>query len=393
MTQGDLASWIVAGSYKSIASAQPRLRARAVLQHAALRRRQRRGAGGHSRQRAQRRQRLRLRRVDGVAAVRARLRHRVRALRLSRRPGLWSPRFSVTMPLDGFRVKALASRSARRAWRRGVRALGHWPVAAAGADVLVAVADGTFHGRSRRAICRCRSSAILRRRHRVACADSISASTISWSRSSASVAGTYRSAARPLLRGNGRRRRRARLGRRHDAGSARLRARHHRIHRADRVLGSRVGHDRWRAPCGRSRCASAEKIHDLQTTIEATIPQTATRSTAKYRMNTAFWDGEPDAPSPTRTRASTCASISRCRSCVSRTPTGKCSSTSATCSGRRRRASIYDEALRHARPQTGRRRPAGQVLIQVLSCRTRIQLICGFISDPYGMDFSVLIGR
>lgn len=37
-----------------------------------------------------------------------------------------------------------------------------------------------------------------------------------------------------------------------------------------------------------------EKIHDLQTSIEATIPQTATRVFAKYRVNTAFWSGEPD---------------------------------------------------------------------------------------------------
>ena len=40
--------------------------------------------------------------------------------------------------------------------------------------------------------------------------------------------------------------------------------------------------------------AASERIHDLQTSIEATIPQTATRVYAKYRMNTAFWSGEPD---------------------------------------------------------------------------------------------------
>lgn len=38
-----------------------------------------------------------------------------------------------------------------------------------------------------------------------------------------------------------------------------------------------------------------ERIHDLQSSIEATIPQTATRVYAKYRVNTAFWNGEPDA--------------------------------------------------------------------------------------------------
>ena len=39
---------------------------------------------------------------------------------------------------------------------------------------------------------------------------------------------------------------------------------------------------------------SSEKVHDLQTAIEATIPQTSTRVSAMYRMNTAFWSGEPD---------------------------------------------------------------------------------------------------
>ena len=41
--------------------------------------------------------------------------------------------------------------------------------------------------------------------------------------------------------------------------------------------------------------SSTERVHDLQTTVEATIPQTATRLSAKYRVNTAFWSGEPDA--------------------------------------------------------------------------------------------------
>ena len=39
---------------------------------------------------------------------------------------------------------------------------------------------------------------------------------------------------------------------------------------------------------------AGERIHDVQTSIEATIPQTSTRVLAKYRMNTAFWSGEPD---------------------------------------------------------------------------------------------------
>ena len=39
----------------------------------------------------------------------------------------------------------------------------------------------------------------------------------------------------------------------------------------------------------------AEKVHDLHTSIEATIPQSATRVFATYRVNTAFWSVEPDA--------------------------------------------------------------------------------------------------
>jgi hypothetical protein len=39
----------------------------------------------------------------------------------------------------------------------------------------------------------------------------------------------------------------------------------------------------------------SDRMHDLQTSIEATIPQTATRVSAKYRVNTAFRGGEPDA--------------------------------------------------------------------------------------------------
>ncbi len=45
----------------------------------------------------------------------------------------------------------------------------------------------------------------------------------------------------------------------------------------------------------RSLPLSAERVHDLHTSVEATIPQTATRLFATYRVNTAFWSAEPDA--------------------------------------------------------------------------------------------------
>jgi hypothetical protein len=47
----------------------------------------------------------------------------------------------------------------------------------------------------------------------------------------------------------------------------------------------------------RVRAASlgtSENVYDLQTSIEATVPQTSTRIYAKYRVNTAFWDGAAD---------------------------------------------------------------------------------------------------
>jgi hypothetical protein len=44
----------------------------------------------------------------------------------------------------------------------------------------------------------------------------------------------------------------------------------------------------------RSLPLTTEHVHDLQTSVEATIPQTATRVYAVYRVNTAFWSGEPD---------------------------------------------------------------------------------------------------
>ena len=40
---------------------------------------------------------------------------------------------------------------------------------------------------------------------------------------------------------------------------------------------------------------ATENVYDLQTSVEATIPQTATRLYAKYRINSAFWSAEPDA--------------------------------------------------------------------------------------------------
>jgi len=44
-----------------------------------------------------------------------------------------------------------------------------------------------------------------------------------------------------------------------------------------------------------SSTLSSQKVSDLQTAVEATIPQTATKIVARYRINTAFWSAEPEA--------------------------------------------------------------------------------------------------
>jgi len=38
----------------------------------------------------------------------------------------------------------------------------------------------------------------------------------------------------------------------------------------------------------------SENVHDLRTSVEATIPQTATKIVAKYRINTAFWGADAE---------------------------------------------------------------------------------------------------
>ena len=43
-----------------------------------------------------------------------------------------------------------------------------------------------------------------------------------------------------------------------------------------------------------SSALSSENVYDLQTTVQATIPQTSTKIFATYRMNTAFWSAEAD---------------------------------------------------------------------------------------------------
>jgi hypothetical protein len=54
-----------------------------------------------------------------------------------------------------------------------------------------------------------------------------------------------------------------------------------------------------------SGLASSENVYDLQTAVEATIPQTSTRIYARYRMNTAFWSDAADVLAIARPNANT----------------------------------------------------------------------------------------
>jgi hypothetical protein len=66
-----------------------------------------------------------------------------------------------------------------------------------------------------------------------------------------------------------------------------------------------VARANWQPSNGGGRFARAmasstspENVYDLQATVEATIPQTSTRVSAKYRVNTAFWGTEVARLSP-----------------------------------------------------------------------------------------------
>jgi hypothetical protein len=293
MTQGDLASWIVAGSYKSIESAN----------HAyelGLSYSTQRYDGGN---------------VAAAAAIRENARnvgsvYGYDEWTLSPRfvigygtgyarydylggPGVWSPRFSITVPMDGFRVKALASRK----------------VLVPGAEEFAPSATGlwlppertfsslSYDGRFTTENIRHLQVAIER--------DLASGVTVS-------LRGFDQAVDNQLIEifdmapGHNE----APLGHYYVATGGDVDTRGWAAGMTHEVPGYVRGtieytvstaywdpaSDMTMARAVRSiPITSSEKIHDLQTAIEATIPQTATRVSARYRMNTAFWNGEPGA--------------------------------------------------------------------------------------------------
>lgn len=293
MTQGDLASWIVAGSYKSIESAN----------HAyelGMSYSTQRYDGGN---------------VAAAGAIRENARnvgsvYGYDEWTLSPRfvlgygtgyarydyiggPGVWSPRFSITVPMDGFRVKALASRKVLVPGQEefAPSATGLWlPPERTFSSLSY---DGRFATENIRHL----QVAIER--------DLASGITVSMRGFDQRVDNQLIEIFDMVPGGN-----EAPLGHYYVASGGDIDARGWAVGMTHEVPGYVRGtieytvstaywdptSDVTMARAVRSvSISSSEKIHDLQTAIEATIPQTATRVSARYRMNTAFWNGEPDA--------------------------------------------------------------------------------------------------
>ena len=72
--------------------------------------------------------------------------------------------------------------------------------------------------------------------------------------------------------------------------------------------------------------SSAERIHDVATSIETDVPETSTRVSCSIASATRSRDAAGAAPADVRrsTRGSTCRSASRCRSWTSAPPSGRC---------------------------------------------------------------------
>jgi Carboxypeptidase regulatory-like domain len=293
MTQGDLSSWIVAGSYKSIESAN----------HAyelGLSYSTQRYDGGNA---------------AAVSAIRDSARnvgsvYGYDEWTLSPRlvfgygtgyarydylggPGVWSPRLSVTVPLDGFRIKALASQ----------RAL--VPGAEEFAPSVTGVwlpPERTFSSLARDG----RFTAEQTRHLQLALERDLAAGV------TVSVRGFDQRTNDQLIEifaavpGHAQ----SPLGHYYVATAGDIEARGWGVGMTQEVPGYVRGTIEYTVATAYWDSASetsvvravrslplgaTESVHDLQTTIEATIPQTATRFYATYRVNSAFWNGEPDA--------------------------------------------------------------------------------------------------
>jgi len=301
MTQGDLASWAVAGSYKSIASAS----------HAydvGLSYSTQRYDGGNA---------------AALAAVRDNARNAGALYGYDQwtvsprlivgygtgfarydyiESGLWSPRLSVTIPVDGFRLKAVAS---HRALAPGAEEFS--PMVAG----IWLPPERTFSSLSADGVFRPEQT-----RHTEVALERDLAGGVSFA-----VRGFTQRVDDQLIEVFGvdlPGRPETPLGHYFVGTAGDVDSRGWGVAMIQEVPGYvkgtleytvataywRPSSDPMNARVGRSALAPwSENLYDLQTTIEATIPQTATKVYAKYRMNTAFWSPEADSVIPANSNA------------------------------------------------------------------------------------------
>jgi hypothetical protein len=292
MTQGDLSSWIVAGSYKSIESTNHAYEL--GLSYST----QRYDGGNAAAIGAIRESARNVGSVYGfdewTVSPRLVLGYGTGYARYDYLggPGVWSPRFSVTVPMDGFRVKALASRKAL------VPGAEEFAPSVTG---LWLPPERTFSSLSYDG----RFTAEYIRHMQIALERDLAAGV------TVSLRGFDQRVDNQLIEifdivpG----RNDAPRGHYYVATAGDLDARGWGAGMTHEVPGYVRGtieytvttaywdqaSDMTMARAVRAMpLTSNERIHDLQTSVEATIPQTATRFYARYRMNTAFWSGEPD---------------------------------------------------------------------------------------------------
>jgi hypothetical protein len=294
MTQGDLASWIVAGSYKSIASAShaydlglsystQRYDGGNVAALAAMSDNARNVGAVYGFDQWTVSPRL----IVGYGTAFARYDYLAGS-------GLWSPRVSVTIPLDGFRVKAMASRRAvvPGAEEFAPSVTGLWlPPERTFSSLSM---DGTFRPEQTR--------------HTEISLERDLAAGVS-----VSVRGFNQRVDDQLVEmfgGDLPGQTEARRGHYYVGTAGDVDARGWGVGMTQEVPGYvrgtieyTVATAYWQSTgnprvfargVASSALPSSENVYDLQTTIEATIPQTSTKIYAKYRMNTAFWSPETE---------------------------------------------------------------------------------------------------
>jgi hypothetical protein len=293
MTQGDLSSWIVAGSYKSIQSARhaydlglsystQRYDGGNAAALGAMRENTRNVGGVHAFDEWTVSPRL----IVGYGTGYARYDY-------LGGPGVWSPRLSVTVPLDGFRVKALASQR----------------VLVPGAEEFAPSVTGVWlpPERTFSSLARDGRFTAEQTRHMQVSVERDLAPGIT-----VSLRGFDQQTRDQLVEifdaVPGRTERP--LGHYYVGTAGNIDARGWGAALTQEMPGYvrgiveyTVTSAHWLPGADTALVRSirslplnaTETLHDLQTSIEATIPQTATRVYAKYRINTAFWSGDPDA--------------------------------------------------------------------------------------------------